>query len=220
VILEAPLDAPFGDFDLSSIASIVEIDHQQGAVDRLVIQFQKPRIQALVRRLTATMQDFETAAIELLRMRRVELATGDLLDKFGAMVGQPRGDLDDETYRRYIRATIRAHRSHGLPVDLTEIGHLIVADDAAIFVMTNWGGGVVTIEITQVLVDFEVAAVLMQFLQRAVAAGVRLYLEWIQSAPEDAFTFEGFVPGTETGEGFLTFDETDGGALGSVLVGA
>ncbi len=174
-------------------------------------------IKKLLRALAAPFQDMEDTLQQLLTERAVNTAIGAQLDAVGKLVGRARNGLDDDTYRRYIRAQIQSNRSEGLVEEMLLITELVVFDDAATYVLDNQGIAAFVIRVENVTVSFEVAAVAISFLRKSVSAGVRVILETNDSTDDDAFFFDSFVPDTGPGKGFLNFAEDDGGQLGSAL---
>jgi len=93
-----------------TIHLIQETDHQQRAVDRLIRPFKdKPRIEAFLRACTLGVQIQEEDTFGTIVGTTLELATDDALNKWGIIVGEPRGGLTDEDYRRFIEGRILAN---------------------------------------------------------------------------------------------------------------
>lgn len=63
-----------------------------------------PGFLGLVRALGSGVQSFEDAIWDVLMQMSPELARGAWLDRLGALVGEPRGGLDDSAYARWIQA--------------------------------------------------------------------------------------------------------------------
>ena len=104
-------------------------NHQDVAVDLLLAQYQqRPRIRAFIRALALGVQDLEDRAFGVLVQSTLTAASGDLLDKWGAVVGEPRGSLtDDADYRVFVQARILANRCQGTTDQMIEIWKLLVA---------------------------------------------------------------------------------------------
>lgn len=104
-------------------------DYQARAVAALVSAYRdKPRIRALVEAVASGAQDLEDRAFGLLTSTVLEVASGDLLDKWGALVGEARGALvNDDDYRVFIRARIRANSSTGTTDEFITIWQMITA---------------------------------------------------------------------------------------------
>lgn len=100
-------------------------DVRARAVERLLAQFRdKPRIVALVSALAAGGQLSEDLSFSLIFSRRIEASSGAQLDQWGALVGEPRGGLDDDDYRRFIRARLLANRTSSTTDDIIRIAQL------------------------------------------------------------------------------------------------
>lgn len=90
------------------------LDHAALIVDRLPSQFHgAPRVRALVAALAAGVQSVADDVDDLVALRRLPVATGAALDQWGAVLGEARGDLDDDAFRRFLTAVLLAFRSDG-----------------------------------------------------------------------------------------------------------
>lgn len=216
---EVVFELPGGDADTGPPPELAvgEIDHAEAAVKRLVLQFQKPRFRALVRRLVNPMQALEHAAVQLLIYRNVENAFGALLDQFGKLVGQPRRGQDDDTYRLYIRARIKANRSRGTGPDILAIARLVVNNPLAHFKLVNHGFAAFTLQVTGINTPLATAEALLTFLRRAVAAGVRFILVTQNIPDEEAFTLAPFSGPPEDGPGLGLGSTLDAGVGGKLV---
>lgn len=145
-------------------------DHYERGLARLLGQFKdKPRIAALLQSWLGEVQELENALWDVFINRNLDVATGDLLAKLGALVGQPANGMDDDQYRLFIRARIKANRSNGKARELIAIVLLVNEGDPVVFRETI---GAVHLE----TFGFEWDGHLFreQFLKGAAAAGVRL----------------------------------------------
>jgi len=152
----------------------------------------------LLRSLVGPAQDVENAFQQLLTGRFVDTAIGEQLDIIGKIVGQPRNGQDDDTYRRFIRAEIRANRSDGVFEDLIAVAELVVGDAATTIVTRNEGTATARVLVDGGSITPTVAAALVAFMVRAKAAGVRIVTEWMESAPSGIFQFDD-GPGWDVG---------------------
>lgn len=200
-ILEMPAAVP-----TSSAGDVVEddgtTDQVATALSRLPQQFRssaQPNIEAFMRILAAPLQDVQRAALDVLLLRTIDTAVGAQLDWLGRVVGQPRdGVVDDELYRRYLRARIATNRSKGRFVDLIKIARLVVDEDSLRVVALNEGTATVRVRLADIAVASDVAAVLILFLREAKTAGVRLVLEYSEHTPDTTFTLD-TGPGLDVG---------------------
>lgn len=102
-------------------------DLAQEAVDKLLgVLKDKPRIEELLRILTAQLQELEDVHRDLLTNRLVDTAEGEQLDVLGRIVKQPREGRDDDTYRLWIKARTVLNRSAGRPPDIALIMSLVL----------------------------------------------------------------------------------------------
>lgn len=88
---------------------------------------ERPRMAALIRARSAATQTKEDLFFDLLLTNNIRDAGGALLDRWGAFVREGRGGLDDEDYRKFIRARISANLSGGSVGEIVEIVSTLVA---------------------------------------------------------------------------------------------
>jgi hypothetical protein len=106
--------------------------------------------------------------------RSIETGEGVVLDTIGAVIGQPRGGLSDDVYRRYLRARISANSSHGTVPHILRVLRLILLDHPeALIEVRQLGTAALEVRIKQMSVDTVLAEILVDFLRITVAAGVR-----------------------------------------------
>src|SRR5687768_16247400 len=96
-------------------------------------------IEKLLAVSVAPAQDLENCLQQLRLYRFVDTAEGDQLDIIGRIVGLDREGLDDDDYRRYIRARIAANNSNGTIEDLLTVAFLVVYDADAHYEVDNQG---------------------------------------------------------------------------------
>lgn len=102
-------------------------DHENRAVRELLSVHQtKPRLVALARAMGAGVQLLEDALFGFVVGWSIEYVNGDALDVFGKIVGEQRQGLDDNTYRRFIQARVKANVSEGTRDELIDIYALIM----------------------------------------------------------------------------------------------
>ncbi len=143
----------------------------------------------------APIQDVEDALQQLKTGRSIDTAVGAQLDAIGKLVGQSRdGVTDDEIYRRYIRARISTNKSDGLIEDILTIADLIVYDDDAEYLIINQGAAAFVLRLGGIVPSDELVELLISFLRRGAAGGVRVILEYYSSPIADIMYWNG--PGT------------------------
>lgn len=88
----------------------------------------QPGVTQLLRALLRGVQRIEDIAWDLLQMQILDYAEGVHLDRFGALVNEPRGALlNDGEYRAIIKGRILANNCDGAPDNLVAVG-LAVCD--------------------------------------------------------------------------------------------
>lgn len=177
--------------------------------------------------LAGGFQVLEDAFQQLLVGRDVNTAIGEQLTLIGKFVQRPRnGIADDELYRRYVRAQIRANRSDGTPPDLLSITSLVLFDPTADIVRDERGGATVVYRIEGVILDWDIVKILNEMLRDASSDGTRLILEWFPQEPEVSFDFSNGEDAEEelSDYGFANAqddeDSDDPGVTGGFLIGA
>ncbi len=167
--------------------TIIKIDnHVERALDRLTEQFKnKKNIENLIRVLTNPIQELEDVLCQLLFERSLDTAEAEQLNVLGRIVGQPRRDLIDERYRRYIRARVRVNRSNGVVEDLIRILRLIVDDTVSIVIQPDFPAALF-IELLGPVSDEE-GTDLFALLVESISGGIRLTLQHLTTTPEDSF---------------------------------
>lgn len=164
-----------------------KVDHVAAALSRLPEQFKrKPKIEALLTALVTPCISLEDALWQLLTERAVDTAIGVQLDQLGSIVGQERGGLDDDDYRRYIRARIMANRSRGTVEDLLRVARLVVDDEDVIFELESQHGAVI-VRLRAFMAPDALAEIVLSFLEDAKAGGIRVILETVNWDEDDAF---------------------------------
>lgn len=142
-------------------------------------------ITKLLTGLLTPAQDVENAFQQLLTQRQVNTAEGAQLDVLGRLVGQSRGGMDDNAYRRMIRARISVNRSKGVIRDVITVALLVVGDDDATITVDNQGAAAFVLRVDDAPLADGVAELLINMLRDTVAAGVRVILEWSPEPVED-----------------------------------
>lgn len=168
-------------------------DHAEQMLARLPEQFRREgnNISKILLALADPVQQLDAACKQALHQLDLDNAVGVHLDVRGKIVDELRNGLDDDTYRRRIRARIAVHRSKGTIEDIIRVTRLVVfADSARIRVLPQRNTSVV-VRVEDAVVSEAVAdAVLFGFLTKTVAAGVRIVLESSTVLSAESFSFD------------------------------
>lgn len=176
----------------------------------------RPRIAALLTAWLTECQAVEDAMWSVFVERELQggTASGDLLDKIGKIVGEPREVLDDASYRILISARIKANRSSGRREELITIASLL-NPGAVISIQDNYPAAVVIRPEAAVTIPGTLQA--NSFLEKAVTAGVRLLFEWQEDVDAAMFTTAlNSMVGTATTVGGHTVVVNTAALLGSL----
>lgn len=97
-------------------------DHAAELADELIAYLRtKPRIAALGEALGSQLQELEESLLDLRDERTLDVAVGEQLDQYGRLVGEQRGALADDEFRRFIAARILSNTSQGVPDRLIDV---------------------------------------------------------------------------------------------------
>lgn len=191
-------------------------DHAEQGEALLLAQFRdRPRIKALLYSYLRRVQELEDAAFDVLVGRLIDEATGYLLEVLGRIVGQANeGSWDDDTYRLFIKARIRANQSNGHGDDVIDVLNLVESAD---FVLSE-------VYPAAMFVDFATPPdadplILIELARLAKGAGVQLQLLYgDHDVGVDGFSFcTGTTEVASTTEGLGLTDASTGGYLAGVL---
>lgn len=100
--------------------------HAERAAQNLTEFFRKPRNSAIMLAAGGEAQEAEDAAWQLYNAFDLETATGPVLDKLGALVGELRSGRTDEDYAAAIRARILVNSSTGRQEDLLAVAAALI----------------------------------------------------------------------------------------------
>jgi hypothetical protein len=90
------------------------LDYSAEGNDRLIEEYKKkPFIEALNSAVLDELTELEKVFWDLYVLRSLDTAEGVQLDGLGDIVGEPRGNKDEETYRRFIRIRVLVNNSDG-----------------------------------------------------------------------------------------------------------
>lgn len=157
-------------------------------------------VQATLNRL----QELEDAAVFLLSCMSIDGAFGDLLNKLGNIVGEPRLGRSDVDYRAGIRLRIRVNISSGRATDIIAVAQLAKPLGAITYLEGQLAS--FTVE----LLNLQSAAYVVQKLARTRAAGTRGLVQYTEDAGPNLVLDS--VSGGVTGAGKL--DSVSGGVTG------
>ena len=115
---------------------IVKIeDHIERANDRLLSQFKgKEKIEGLLAAFHAQIQDIENVGYDLYLQRWIASATGNTLDRLGAMVNVERNGASDSDYRINIIGEINTQFSSGSNDDIIITAKNITGASLVLFI--------------------------------------------------------------------------------------
>jgi hypothetical protein len=162
--------------------------------------------------LAPQLQQIEDTVALLKARLGLEHATGDLLDKLGAIVGQTRlFDESDATYRRKVKARMARNRSKGKQADLELVAELIVGPSKFIRATfwPSWPCGFGMAIYVSTLLTADEKAIVTEFLKGTRAAGYGMNLAQFV-APVFALSENtaGYVGGVDVGH-LADFFHTD-----------
>jgi hypothetical protein len=151
---------------------LAPIDHIQEGISRLISQYRsKPRLAAWIMVYLDQLQHIEDALHATVSAWDIDTATGWRLTVLGTLVGQqPFGDNDD-VFRTYIKARIRANRSTGRLRELLEIADILIPG----YKYRQLGNNVYFWPLTDTI-DRPVAEAVQNILQRACSQGGRVWV--------------------------------------------
>lgn len=188
-------------------------DHVEQGLALLLGQHKgKPRIAALLTVYLRRVQELEDAIWDVLVKRLIDSATGVELAKIGRTVGQVNeAAWDDDTYRLFIKARIRANKSNGHGDDVIDVLTLVEAAD---FVLREYYPATM-------FVDFDTMPaaspfILVELARRAKAAGVRLQVLYGRDTGRFMLC-AGTTPVASTTHGGARTDLSTGGYLSGAI---
>jgi len=126
--------------------------------------------------LAPQIQDLEDSGQTLFSLPSIDDSEGVNLDVIGRIVNQPRGGVDDPTYRSYLRGRIAANRSSGTPEDLYSVFAVLYGIPMRMIYFPGRIASFILQLLTPITPDQ--ASIGTAFLGAAKDAGVRAILEW------------------------------------------
>ena len=168
-------------------------------------------LRALVTVFATRTQALEDALFPLITDTGLDVAVGDALDQWGALVGEPRDALIDAEYRLMIQARILVNTSDGTPERMLRILS-VLAGASGLHLAEVFPKGI-TLSYTR---DTVSSTTLRQRIARAVrrALPAATRLDWLAEAPTvTPFAFAGFPGGAGWNQGtFSDIIDSDAGA--------
>jgi hypothetical protein len=178
------------------------------------------RIDEIIRALCSEFQELEDAMwdVFILRLLQNDTPFGDLLDKFGEIVGQPRNGFTDAEYLPLVKARIATNRSDGKRETLIHITFLLTNSP------TVWVQEYIGAVQIDALVDGDSPPpnIVAGFLIDAVVAGVRMFYKWSGYDSDNTFTLSsdyGGAVGVDSQGYGSDYDASAGGHYAGVFAG-
>lgn len=149
----------------------------------------KPNMLALLETFGTQIDEITDALAQLGDDRLLADAFGAQLDVFGAIVGQERTGVDDDTYRARIQARIKLNKCSGTVDEILTILGLIKPAGTTLELRDYTAGFVLFLG--ELEVPAADSARVLYFLRLARAAGVRGIMHYLGSDIGLSFTFDG-----------------------------
>jgi hypothetical protein len=199
-------NTPFDDFSLASagrysgvgLPSSIDTNIEERTANLLVEQFiTKPRINELVRIFARQVQELEYVLADMLRIKNVNMATGDQLDILGEYVGEERNGRNDNDYRQAIILRSFLNKSNGEPETIIQYAQAIT-NATDIKYIPIYPGKV----LLQIITNFIVDAATIEQIQKIAPAGVKILVSIVQEGFVFGFGAEGGFPPAANVRGF------------------
>lgn len=152
--------------------------HYEEALARLAEQYKdKPRIASLIEAFAVQIQELELELFDMLTQSAIADAEGSQLADIGDIVGQPSNGMAEPEYRTFISARILANRSTGKLAELVIILDTILSNQAVppSTEIAAWEQYPASVTLEAYEVTSDPLIIWRDFLDRAVAAGVRIF---------------------------------------------
>ncbi len=108
---------------------------------RILVNWDKPRIRALVAALATGQQAREDEQFDLLLSVAIQDSTGDLLDKWGEAVGEQRLGLSDNEFRPFVLARMLANTCDGSIDKLIQLFRAATQPNVDVFYLSVFPAG-------------------------------------------------------------------------------
>lgn len=148
--------------------------------------FRKPVFEAVIRAAAEQVQLAEDVAASLYFGAMLDTAEGPFLDRIGVVLNASRGSLNDEGYRRVLRAFRVANASEGTRESIIETVAAITGA-ARVTVFERWPAGI-QIHLSSRYIGAEAMRLLPLLLERVVGSGITI-LETTGADGEDGEYF-------------------------------
>jgi len=174
---------------MSSNAGYI-LDVASDAVSLLTAARAKQPVTAdTTRALASEVQTIENTTFDLGQVLQLDSATGEWLDRFGAIVGELRGGLADADYRRFIQARIQINRSQGEHERLIRIAQLMTGA-SYIQVSPAYPAGYTMLIVTPSPLSATIKARVRERMEQATAAAVGVDLVNGSPVIDDVFRLD------------------------------
>lgn len=169
-------------------------DHTGSMLDRLLEQYKgKPNFEKVVTISGERWQVLEDLAWDAhsFVLRNIDSATDELLNIFGRIVGEPRGNATSEAeYRFRVRARVAANRSKGMPEHIYSVFRALVGPDSTAVTEYVFSGDASFIfDLRDYSLAEQFVPVFQGFMRDAKAGGVRAILASYEGDEDEAMRF-------------------------------
>lgn len=167
------------------------LDHATRLRRSIPSQFRGPILDALIGAVAASIQAVEDDQYDLWASGSLSIATGALLDQWGAMVGELRAGLADDDFRSFIEARVLLNLTDANAPDVLTLARVLTAPSAVRLYQYD-GYGYQVLIVRDGFMGERRAARVGRFLRACKPAGVALDIT--EQRPGD-FGFLGFGGG-------------------------
>lgn len=183
-------------------------DHESEALDEGISYLWKEgALRALLTAVSSPIQALEDLMYGLALAGSIDSATGRELDVFGVLVGEYRGGLNDDEYRRILKNKARAARSDGTREALIAIFESMFEGRGAVSIPDRYPATVDFVLSTDDDVSVRFRRRAARILREAVPLGVGA--RFTITVSTGGFVFGGVDAGDETGSFFGGVDGGD-----------
>lgn len=169
------------------------------ALSRLLEQDKnKPNVAALLTAIVSPLQDVVNACWQLQTQRTLDTAIAAQLDGLGSIEDFARQGLDDDTYRRYLRAKVAADKSDGTVEALIGVAVAALSDLSSLVIVTPQPNAEVLVRIADIVLADAVGAIVYALEAVAAKGGVRIIVQWTTYPLANTFRLD-VGPGLDSG---------------------